>query len=423
MGNRTAQLRDLQALEVLASQLNDQRRLAKVDMLFAHYHISVGDYSDVVRRSEHVVELSRIFEEEDIVLDTYRVWPLALLRQGKLEEAMEVAHTGRQLAQLYGGAIKEGYILNSMGLIAIEQKDPAIAHGYLEQALSIAMEEGDRRLESITLGNLGNSAGYVRQDYSSAREYYEKANALMHERGEHSSECVTLGNLGWVAGMQGDFKAARSYQQQALQLSREVGNLYLETYTLINLSAAAAVTSTAQESLSHAQDALKLSIKAGDRSGEAWSLLYMGYAYLLLEALQQAEESFRRSVAIRDELRQPGMKIKSLAGLIQTLLKKEETASAISETEGIISYLDAGGNLEGTEEPLRVYYACYLVLEKAKDPRSSRMLLSAAQLLETQVSMLKDERSRQMYIENVPWRLAIQQLYREKSSEFMDNAR
>lgn len=415
LGKRASQLEDLESLKKLARQLQDLQRLAKVDMLFAHYYISVSDYPAVVQCSERVVALNRLVEDADIVLDTYRVWPLALLRLGKLEDAMKVAREGRQLAQLYGDPIKEGYILNSMGLIAIEQKDPAIAHDYLEQALSIARETGDRRLESMTLGNLGNSAGYVRQEYASAREYYEKDFALSHERGERSSEAVSLGNLGWVAGMQGDLQAARSYQERALLLSREVGNLYLEIYMLINLSAVTGIANEPQLSLEYAQNALKLARITGDRSGEAWSLLYGGYAHLLFNELQQAEQSFRDSIAIRDELGQPSMKIESLAGLIQTLLLKDDRDAAMGETENIISYLQTDNTLEGTEEPLRVYYACYLALEKAHDPRLDTVLNSAVQLLEAQVSKLPDEPSRRMYVENVPWRLAIQQAWYKRS--------
>ncbi|MGZ9221499.1 MAG: ATP-binding protein, partial [Anaerolineales bacterium] len=413
LGDRVSQSQDLDSLEALAGQLNDAQCMAQVDVLFAHYFISIGDYPAVVRHSENVMELNRTVEDADIALDTYRVWPLALLRQGKLEEAMRVAQEGRRLAQVYGVPVKEGYILNSMGLIAIEQKDPAIAHGYLEKALSIAKETGDRRLESRSLANLGYSAGLIRQDYPSAREYFEEGYAIMHEHGERAAECTALGNLGWVAGMQGDFLAARWYLEQALLAAREVGNLYLETNSLINLSAITGAGNEAQSSLAYAQNALTLSSKTGDRAGEAWSLLYMGYACLLLNELEQAEESFRQSIAIREELGQPGPRTEPVAGLIQTLLLKGESTAAMSETEKIISYLEAGGTLEGTEEPLRVYYACHLALENAQDPRSHTVLATAVQLLEAQVSKLRDEGSRQMYVENVPWRLAIQQVWRE----------
>lgn len=415
MAERSAQFQDLQSLRKLARQMNDLRRLSQVDMLFAHYHISVSEYLAVIRCSERVVELNHIVEDADTVLDTYRVWPFALQRLGKLEEAMKIAQEGRQLAQVYGDPIKEGYILNCMGLIAIEQKDPAIGHGYLERALAIARETGDRRLESITLGNLGSSSGYVLRDYASARKYYEAGYELMHERGERSSAAGMLGNLGWVAGLQGDFPSSRSFHERALLASREVGNRYLEINTLINLSATTGAEADAQASLAYAQKALDLSQNVGDRSSEAWALLYMGYAYLLLNDLSQAEMCFQTSIHIREELGQPGMKMESLAGLIQVLLFKGDEVAAVQEVEGLISLLLNGDSLEGTEEPLRIYYACYLVLQKVQDPRSQAVLQSAAQLLEAQVSRLQDERARNMYIENVPWRCAIQQEWRTKA--------
>ena len=416
VGDRPAQLKDLEALENLAHQLNDPHRQGKVHMLFAHYCISVGDYPGVRQRSERVVELNRIAEDAAILLDTYRVWPLALLRQGNLDEAMRVAQEGRRLVQAYADPLKEGYILNSMGLIAIEQKDPAVAHDYLEQALLIARKTGDRRLEIMSLGNLGNSAGYVRHDYAAAREYHEQVYALMHDHGERSAEAAALGNLGWVAGMQGDIQASRSYHERALLLAREVANLYAEVYTLINLSALTGIEKDAQRSLAYAQEALNLSRKSGDRSGEAWSLLYQAHADLLLKRLTQAEQEFRESIRLREEMAQPGMTVEPRAGLIQTLAEMGNQVDAMQEAERIISLLLTANTLEGTEEPLRVYYACYLVLENAEDPRSFAVLQSAARLLDAQVSRLPDASSRQMYVENVPWRLAIQQAWRVKNA-------
>ena len=63
--------------------------------------------------------------------------------------------------------------------------------------------------------------------------------------------------------------------------------------------------------------------------------------------------------------------------------------------------------MDGTDEPLRVYYACYLLLEKKQDPRSKEVLQTAMNLLEAQVSKFKDETARKRYIENIPWRREI----------------
>jgi class 3 adenylate cyclase/tetratricopeptide (TPR) repeat protein len=407
LGQDASHLKELEALDVLAHELNDPRREALVEMLYTHYYVVKGDYPSVIQHAERVISLSRDRQDTETLLKTYQVWPLALLRLGKLDEAMGIASEGQRYAQEAGDLLNEGYILISMGLIAIEQKEPFAAQECLERALTIGQQAGDRRLESRAWGNLGNFAGLVLQDYSLAREYMEKVLGLCRLLGERDQEATILSNLGWASGMLGDFDAAISYSVRSLPVLREVGNLYVEANTLINLSANTGIRNEIDTSLEYAKKAYELSRATMDRSGEAWSYLYMGYAYLAQGNFPLAEDAFLGSMQIRDELGQPGLKMEPLAGLVQELLVRCEYASALAETEKIISYLNSGSSLEGTEQPLRVYYASYLALKQNRDPRSQSILQSAGRLLETQVSKLRDEKSRKMFIENVPWRYAI----------------
>jgi tetratricopeptide (TPR) repeat protein len=414
LADRPAQFRDLQTLQLLAAQLNDLQRQARVNMMLAHYYISVGAYGEVLECSERVLGLTQAAAEVAVLLDTYRVWPLALLRLGRLEEAMKTAIEGRRLAQLYRDPVKEGYILNAMGLIAIDQSNPAAGQVYLEQALSLARSTGERRLEGMTLGNIGTSAAYARQDFDAARECFEASYRIMHERGERSSAATSLSNLGWAAGLQGDFAAARGYYERALLLAREMGNVYIETNTLINLSAATGALGQAENAIAHGQKALELSSRTGDRSSQAWALHYLGYGHLLAGQLEKGETSFRQSVAIREELSQPGMNMEPLAGLIQTLLAKGDLRAALGETEKVLAYLQDGGTLDGVEEPLRIHYACYLALEQAGDTRASTVLRMATEMMEAQLSKLRDEQSRRVFVENVPWRRALHSAWHKR---------
>lgn len=409
LGNHQSHLKDIEALERLAQELGDTQRVAMVEMLYTHYFVVRGDYPAVIQHATRVVASNRNFIHADILLKTYQVWPLALLRMGKLDDAMKTAQEGRRLAQEYGDLLYEGYILMSMGLIAIEQNDPSVAHEYFLEALAIAHETKNRRLESRLLANLGYSAGFILQDYGTASEYYKSAHELYRQFGELSQQSTVLGNLGWVAGMMGDFDSAFSYYSRALALSREVGNPYNEAYQLINLSNNLAIRDEVGLSQEYAQNALALCRRTHDRSGEAWALLYLAYAKLQQNDLAEAENTFKQSILIREELRQPLLKTEPQAGLIQTFLSMGKLDLALAESETIIPYLQNGNALQGTEEPLRVYYACYLALEKMKDPRSQVVLQSAVQLLETQVSKLQDENSRRMFVDHVPWRLAIHQ--------------
>jgi hypothetical protein len=96
------------------------------------------------------------------------------------------------------------------------------------------------------------------------------------------------------------------------------------------------------------------------------------------------------------------------AGLIETALEQNDPSAALVEAEIILAHLANAGTLDGTEEPLRIYFTVYLALKNAKDPRAKSVLQTAKQILGGQVSLLKDESSRAMYVQNVPWRKAIQ---------------
>ncbi len=416
LGDHQSHLKDIGTLENLAQEFRDSQRSAMVDMLYTHYFVVSGDFPAVIQHAQRVLSLRRDSVGAEIILKTYQVWPLALLRMGKLEDAMKIAQEGRRLAQEYGDLNHEGYMIMSMGLIAVEQKDPSIAHKYFERVLAIAKETCDPKLEARALGNLGYSAGFILQEYAFAREYYEKAYALCHQRGEIAQEASQLGNIAWVAGMQGDIETAFSYYARALPLAREIGNIYNETNALINLSAVSAIKNDAQISLEYSQKALEISTRTGDRGAQAWSLLYMGYAYLLQSHLALAENAFRQSILIREDMQQPVLKTEPQAGLIHTFLAMDKPELALTEAATIIPYLQNGNALQGAEEPLRVYYACYLVLERLKDPRSKAVLQSAMQILETQASKLRDDTSRKIFIENVPWRLAIRRAWLEHLS-------
>jgi tetratricopeptide (TPR) repeat protein len=295
-----------------------------------------------------------------------------------------------------------------MGMVAIEQNKHDVAHDCLMEAVLIAREVRNSDLEGKALNNLAMSAGFFQGDFALARDYYEQAYVIMHERGDRTAEGVGMTNLGYTAGMMGDFDAARAYHEQALSISREVGNVYQEAYTLINLSAVTGLQNDVRASVEYAQKALELSRKTADRSGEAWALLYFGHASQLMKEYDAAREAYNSSLLIRTELGQPNMATEPVAGLIETALALEDVAAAMQAVENILTHLANGGTLEGTEEPLRIYYACYLALEKNEDPRSSDMLGRAIELLDWQVSKLRDEESRQMFVKNVPWRLAIQ---------------
>ncbi|HEX8990541.1 MAG TPA: tetratricopeptide repeat protein, partial [Anaerolineales bacterium] len=411
LGNWDLQAAELDVLEELAQQLGDPARRARVLMLKAQRLLNIGDFQQCIALAEQALDLARSVMDAEVTLGTYLIVPEAYWRQSRFAEAMQQAREGLRQAAHMARRSEQGSALNLMGLIALAQGEPIAARGYFEQALAIARGNSDRVLEGKSVNNLGNLAGFMDGDYAAARDYYQQAYTIVHERGDRPAEAVALANLGWVAGMQGDFAAAQSYQGGALAIAREVGEPYQEAYTLINLSALAGVQGDSASALRFSEQGLELTNKIGDRSGQAWALLYKGHAHLLARQLPLGQQAFQDSVRIREELGQAGLATEPLAGLILLALETGDLDQAGQWTESILAYLQAGGTLDGTEEPLRIHLACYRALEIRKDPRSRGVLQAAAKLLEAQLSKFRDEEARQMYVQNVPWRLAVQQAW------------
>jgi len=192
-----------------------------------------------------------------------------------------------------------------------------------------------------------------------------------------------------------------------LQIASETGNRYQEIYTLINLSALAGIVGDADSALQNADNAAVLAKEISDLSGEAWAKLYMGHAYLLQNDMEQARAAYQSSLDIRNELNQLSLSMEPIAGLVDACMHADDVEAASRKAGKLLEFIESGASLDGTDEPLRVYYTCFRYLEKVKDPRSGRILQKAKKLLEEQVSKFNNDAERKRCVENFPWRRAI----------------
>jgi predicted ATPase/class 3 adenylate cyclase len=409
LGNRDLQVNDLKSMEVLANEMADDTRLAKVWIMYANYDYLTGRYLETIDHAQRAFSIQGSSSLEPELIFLARIsWFLSCLRLGQAEEAMRLGQEAILLARQTGDRRQLGRVLTAVGLVAFEQREPARAESYFVEALVIANELQDRNLASRAINNLAMIEAGVHGDYERAHDYYTQTLEIAREIGDRAAETYSLGNLGFSAGLMGNFSKAREYLEQALIIARESGNPYNEIYVLVNLSANTGIQGQAADALVYAVNAIELSQRIADQPGEAWGWLYRGNAHLLLHELDQAQVSFKRSLEMREKLGQPALSMEPIAGLVETALGANDLETAAAEAEKILAHFASGGNLNGTDEPLRVYYQCYQLLQKTQDPRAAQVLAAAYRMLEEQFSKLKDERLRQMYVENVPWRRAIQ---------------
>ncbi|HEX9615934.1 MAG TPA: tetratricopeptide repeat protein, partial [Anaerolineales bacterium] len=414
-GAREAQRADLEALDRLledAGELEMAGQRAATAGRWANFRNSTGDYPGAVAAAERAVALADPQVVPTVAVQAYSIWSDGLYRQGRHADAFQRGQAGLELAHRVGDRKGESRLLNLLGWIAFEFKGAGEARDNFHRSLEIARAIGDRRIEAMPLNNLGILAG-SEGDYAAARGYYEQALQISREIGSRSGEGLVLGNLGWIARIQGDYPEALACMEQSLRFAREVEDLFQEVYVLANLSALAFNLGDDPGAMAYAGQGLVLSRETGDRSAEAWCLVAQGSVYTKIGALPRARGVYQEAMEIRQELGQPNLACEPLAGLAQVAMARGDLPLARDYADTILAYLKGGGNLEGAEEPVWVYWVCYRVLQALEDARARSVLESAYAQLQGQAARIGDEAMRKSFLENSASNQAILEAWNE----------
>ncbi len=412
-GKKEEQLQDLKALNLLVEStqdgLSDSEKLkyrSKVEVRWANYLIVVGDYPAAEKSAQEVITITKKTAASDELVEAYFFWSLILFRQGSYGGASNRGVEGLSHANTNGDRDGESRILNLLGLIALEQEKLAEAQDYFKRSLRIAKEIGNLRDQAMPLNNLGNEA-LTGSDFSAAQNYYERSLKLARKIGNRAGEGLVLGNLGFIAGVQGDYLTAKEYNAQFLRSARQIGDRYQEAYAVINLSTVLRALKDYSPALEYANQGLSITKEIGDPNGEAWSLTSLGNIYFESGDLIDASEAFQAAFHIRQSLDQPNLANELQAGQARIALVDGDLQQALTFVNPILSYLDQGGSLEGTEEPIRIYLTCFEVLQQSEDTRAEGILETAYTQLQVRGAGIKDETMRQNYFENIPYNLQL----------------
>ena len=415
LGDSQRREQDLGALARLAEALDERierpdggARGAEVGERRARYSHTIGDYKDAAAQAEQAADLARVAGLPDVAVRAHLTWSYAMLRQGKYEAATLQAEVGLEKARQNDDRHEQSRAFNLMGLIAWEQSDSDTARHYYEHSLEIARESGNLRIEAASLNNLGGLAGQL-GDFTQAIDTYQQALLIARKMGDQAQQGRVLGNLGWLTGMLGDYATARAYCEQNLRVARQAGERENEAVVLANLSSFSGRQGNHIAALAYAEQSLDVGRQTGDPSSQAWAQTYAGHAAYGLGQWEAAAQAYRRALEIRRSLEQPDLATEPLAGLARLGLTRGDIAAAGAYIGEVLAHLDGGGSLHGTDEPLRVYLTCYMVLLAAGDPLAGEILDSAYRLLQERAAKISDPDMRRTFLENVPYHREILQ--------------
>jgi predicted ATPase/class 3 adenylate cyclase len=408
LGRQEEQQHDLENLNTLidsswnnSTDIEKLKYHSKVALRWANYHSDIGNFDTAIDSAKEAISLNQQAIMTEDVVEAFFFWSHGLYRQGKYDEAIEKGGEGLSHALKTGYREGESRLLNLLGMIAFEQEKLAEAQKYFLNSLNIAEEIGNLRLQAMTLNNLGNDT-LTSGNFSAAQDYYERSLKLARQIGDRSGEGLVLGNLGYIAGIQGDYSTAREYNGQALRSARQVGNRIQEGYALINSSSVLRSLKEYPSALEHAKLGLSIALEIGDRNGEAWSFTILGNTHFEIGDLEAAAAAFERAVELRQSMEQLNLACEPLAGQARVALAKGDIAGAIKNINPILKYLDQGGTLNGTEEPIQVYLTCFQVLHQVNDPQAKLILEDGYAQLQTRGDGIKNKAMRNIFFENIP---------------------
>jgi tetratricopeptide (TPR) repeat protein len=442
LGNREAQARDLASLQAAAEALGDEARLAEACLRRAFYDEAISDYESTLAAAQQAVAHARQVEDKTLEAQGYLVWSTALSRLGKYPQAHSQAEQALALARSAGlpkleadslrnlGTVSalmdeyetarayheqalalvqgmddlsaQGLALYSLGSLFVVQGLFQEAQPYLEQALVAFRQIGDRRREGMVLNNLGilvTSQG----DHAAARTYYEQDLAICREIGDRRGEGMAGGNLGLALYRLGEYEPALVYLEQDLAIARAIGEPQSESVALSNLGRIAQELGDYEQSRAYYARSVDICRRINDRDGEGYELTGLGDALLGLDKFEEATEAFQRAVDLRREMGQPHLMIESVAGLARVALAQGDDAQALDHVARILEYLDGGGSLDGTDQPLRTYLTCYQGLRAGGAARAGEILETAHDLLQEQTAKIPDPETRRSFLESVPY--------------------
>jgi len=134
-----------------------------------------------------------------------------------------------------------------------------------------------------------------------AREYLEQALRLYRENGDRKGESHALSALGWNYLVHGQARQAAIYYQQALQICQDIGDRKRESFNLNCLGWVYSVLGQKSHAMEYFNHALGICQTEGDHMGESLALNSLGRIYLDIGKYEQALKYLEQALHIRRE--------------------------------------------------------------------------------------------------------------------------
>jgi adenylate cyclase len=305
-GEREAQKQDLTNLSALAETLDDNQR-AQAALQRSRYAMSTSNFPEAIAAAQQAVKLARMAHKEEKAIRAYWLWGRTLWLQGsyakartRYKQALVMAETAKLTAWI-------ATTLDGLGSLDIYDGNYDRAQHYLERALQLSREMGDREREATCLYNLGEIAD-LRGNFAQAQAYHEQALHFFRLIGMQINEGRSLSRVGsMIVEQRGDYEKAELYTRQALHISQKSKDGVGEIGALYGLSLIDLAQNNYQAARVQAERGLRICRDIGFKYFEGMCLTNLGTVADELGEYASALEYHQQGLSILRKIGEPSL--------------------------------------------------------------------------------------------------------------------
>ena len=263
----------------VAEEIDDVLTQVQVYCELSHVLDRLGEHQEALASAQRAQKLARAKDAQREIVEALILQGWALLRLGRLTEAIEIGDQVVQLSESLAILERKGAVYtlrsayNLLGGLSMMQADYDQAVYYMKKGVEVSQEMGDLRSVAASLNNLGE----IRReqgDYESAVEIYREGVVVARKIDNRLVETTLLSNLGGAQIGSGDFQGAEKNLRRAIALAQDAGHGGLsETYRF--LADVLLQQDKAAEALTAAKEALAIGQTVGRQAqiAAAWHTL------------------------------------------------------------------------------------------------------------------------------------------------------
>ena len=314
----------------------------------------LGDYPQAVSYFEKALEVAESTNNSQLEATIQGNLGNNYLRLGEYPQATTAFDRSFSLWQQLGNKGAQGQVLRGQGNVQIALGNYEKALNLHQKSLNVAQSLKDTEGLVYSYNSLGTI--YANQgEYERATEQYQQSlkivptlnNAALSQK----LKAQTFNNLASVTHARSNYQQALNYYQQARAIAEQNNLAALRGTILSGMGSLYLSFNDYPKAQTHLEQGLQIAQQSGDRLLEAETLHNLGYAQWRLNQLTAAENSFRKTIALREQMRE-GLRDLDRVSLFDTQLQsypllrrvliaqnKHESALEVAEAERARSFV------------------------------------------------------------------------------------